>query len=287
MKAVKKSKRRLSFESLEARTMLAGNVTAALDGIGNLSLKGDSKNNVVTVAQASNGRWVVRGLLGTTINGKSVQTYGINGGIKANLGNGNDAIAVLRGEIFGELSIATGNGNDAVAVVKVDVGTLRVNTGAGNDVTFVNSVVAGFALPTALSSTTSGFGNAYISTGAGMDMTLISNLEANSTCVNTGAGTDFTGLINVQSTRLLSVKTGTEFDALGVVRSSAGSAKFDGGDRAANLFAGSKNLFGSESNNFSAKLKLDAIAAQVERLLSTAKTYLKSIPGIGSLPILR
>jgi hypothetical protein len=290
MKTKMQTNRSMSFERLEDRTMLAGNVAAAIDNSGNLKLTGDANNNIVALSQAANGKWVVKGLLGTTINGAAKRSFYVENGLKANLGNGNDGIAILKGEFYGNVCVNTGNGTDGVALVSLDVGrNLKVNTGNDSDAVFINNVQVGFMVSpessTAYGSVPEeGYGKATINTGSGMDISLISKLSAYSICIDTGSGLDMTGLISVCADYNLSVNTGSDFDTLGVVKSKAYTANFNGGGDPANLYASAKNSFGSESNNFNAKLNLDAIADQVEKMLNTAKVYLKSLPGIGNLP---
>lgn len=71
-KSRKKNQRRLRFEPLEGRAMLAGNVTVTLAGT-TLTLVGDaSANEVEITAGASVGEYVITGLNNTQINGPSL-----------------------------------------------------------------------------------------------------------------------------------------------------------------------------------------------------------------------
>src|SRR5262245_61665314 len=64
------SGRRLRFESLEDRTLMAGNVTAAVVN-GTLQITGDKSANVIQIQQGTgNGIRLVG--IGTTINGSSL-----------------------------------------------------------------------------------------------------------------------------------------------------------------------------------------------------------------------
>src|SRR5262245_5328671 len=61
--------RKLHFESLEGRALLAGNVTAAVTG-GDLIITGDAEaNSIVIVHGRGAGEYLVKGVDGTTING--------------------------------------------------------------------------------------------------------------------------------------------------------------------------------------------------------------------------
>ena len=80
-----------TFESLENRSMLAGNVTAAVDGGGNLTITGDAKANTIYIAETSSGGWRIQGL-STKINGhaKIFVTAPVTGNITVDMGDGND-----------------------------------------------------------------------------------------------------------------------------------------------------------------------------------------------------
>src|SRR4051812_41895446 len=54
--------RTLGVERLEGRAMLAGNVTAFVDGGGNLIVRGDNNDNAVLVQQTATGQYSVTGV---------------------------------------------------------------------------------------------------------------------------------------------------------------------------------------------------------------------------------
>src|SRR4051812_7605599 len=109
--------RRLGFESLEGRQLLAGNVIAGLDVNGNLVLTGDLANNAVMVTRAFfNGQVLVQGgrsnpsdpSTATTVNGQTTSlSFDTSGGIIANMGDGSDSVLVtnlgVQGSITGSL----------------------------------------------------------------------------------------------------------------------------------------------------------------------------------------
>src|SRR5262245_34086727 len=104
------AKKRLAFERLEDRAMLAGNVIAAVI-TGDLELSGDAAGNALQVWQVGAGTWKVQGI-GTTINGSfAIQTFtGVTGDIDAALDAGNNYIRVFTGNIPGSLNISSFDG---------------------------------------------------------------------------------------------------------------------------------------------------------------------------------
>lgn len=108
------------IESMEIRTLLAGNVLASLSN-GTLSLTGDDSANTVAVT-VSEGNVVVRGLSGTTINGAATDFVAVTGSstiagsLKISLGGGNDTAAVGAVTITGDLSFNGGSGDDVLGL---------------------------------------------------------------------------------------------------------------------------------------------------------------------------
>src|SRR3954469_7158413 len=98
MKNTRKPNRRaFTFEGLENRSMMAGNITAAVIG-GTLTLTGDATHNSVLVQQSGN-KWTVQGL-GTTINGTTtIKSFTGVQGLLADLKTGNDVIRVSNGTL--------------------------------------------------------------------------------------------------------------------------------------------------------------------------------------------
>jgi hypothetical protein len=90
--------RRCTFESLENRQLLAGNVTASINN-GNLTVKGDNLDNQIQFSAAG-----ITGLTGTTVNGSAAAfpLTGLTGRVKLDLKGGNDTVT---GTITGPLTI--------------------------------------------------------------------------------------------------------------------------------------------------------------------------------------
>src|SRR5215475_3680231 len=126
------SGRRLGFESLEDRTLMAGNVTAAVVN-GTLQITGDKSANVIQIQQApGNGIRLVG--VGTTINGSSAARVFGASDISLDMLGGNDSVtasSLATGALTGSL----GDGNDTVAFSNVISSKgLALLLGAGNDV---------------------------------------------------------------------------------------------------------------------------------------------------------
>lgn len=135
-------------ETLEARRVLTGNVTASYDAVNQLlTFTGDSANNEVSIRADVVDVPVVYGVNGTTINGAaSLDIISFTGGaltaIVVNSGGGADSITLdtpSNGISFpGSLTINGEDGNDTVNVgavngQPVDFGAFAVNGGAGDD----------------------------------------------------------------------------------------------------------------------------------------------------------
>ncbi len=167
--------RQFSVEKLEDRSLMAGNVTAAVQA-GVLVITGDASDNGVTVdyVQATNTYRVIgvtpSGGTATTINGldtsvpANIPTFtGVTKGININLNAGNDTLSFGSDTsstfvVVGDLNIDAGVGNDTVTIGRngnnaggaapieneVNVSkNLNVVMGVGNDtLTITNTTVA-------------------------------------------------------------------------------------------------------------------------------------------------
>jgi len=157
-----KSQRRASFETLEQRQLLAGDILINVAG-GNLMAQGDALDNKVMITAGSEaGSFVVTGLEGTTVHeegGAATNSVTVTGvrSIQAELGEGNDLIAVVGANLRGSILLRTGAGDDRVlmgtggdsaelegilpAEVSVNVGgSIRIATDGGNDEVSVDDV---------------------------------------------------------------------------------------------------------------------------------------------------
>ncbi|ADB14799.1 hypothetical protein Psta_0103 [Pirellula staleyi DSM 6068] len=141
--------RKLMFQNLEARSMMAGDVTAAVVG-GDLVLTGDNQDNAIVVKQFLGNQFLVAGLNAdgspTTINGQANQLFTFNGDLRVQLNGGDDVITLdkpqLLNPIFGvsttkfpgAVSVEGNNGNDKLILRDVSIReTLDVDMGNGDD----------------------------------------------------------------------------------------------------------------------------------------------------------
>jgi hypothetical protein len=156
----------LSFQTLENRQLMAGNVTASVTNH-NLVITGDNKDNAIQVVQTGNGAYEILSLDGSTkINGKSSKTFtGITGDVTISMKGGNDNVYIgqdlsgtptqfttlprnltvnmgdggnnfhLNGvTVSGKMSLTAGVGSDLADIFYSHIGYSNVNGGA-NDCT--------------------------------------------------------------------------------------------------------------------------------------------------------
>jgi hypothetical protein len=142
------------IEFLEARCMMAGNVTATQTGP-DLELVGDDLGNVISIRQSAPGAFAVFGE-DTTVNGSAasstpVEFTGVTGSISVRLHGGDDRLIMVQHDApidIGEgLIIETGDGNDHVQLASFRLFTtgsaLVVDLGTGNDGLVERSVIIG------------------------------------------------------------------------------------------------------------------------------------------------
>jgi hypothetical protein len=136
-----------AIECLEERTLLTGNVLAAVLPGGNLLVLGDSKANQIGIQSTSGGGLQISSLDGTTkINGTAgpFTANGVTGNVYIFMGQGNDVVQMgggtLTTNIPKNLLIATGNGNDMVHIASTAIGgSVSIFGGTGNDTMTVGS----------------------------------------------------------------------------------------------------------------------------------------------------
>lgn len=192
------------FERLEDRTLLAGDITAALTGSGDLVITGDPDDNQIQIEQFGGSVEVsgvgyveieiveltVTGLGGTSINGGPAdgsETFLVSGRVEINPKAGGDTVIVggtLPGpggitHIPGNLIINTLRGEDIVDVYDTWVhGNARIFTGRDGDEVDLRYV--GIS------------GNLLLDTDGGDDGVHTYNLlVAGNTAIDTGQGVDF------------------------------------------------------------------------------------------------
>ncbi len=135
MRQFSRKMKRQSFESLEDRLALAGNVTAALFS-GGLLVTGDNSANAILVEQIDVDSFRVTGL-GTRVNGSfsPQRVDGVVNGIGIDMRGGADAVTLRNLTVPGEgLGILLGDGNDALLMTRVTVlGACGIDGGSGSD----------------------------------------------------------------------------------------------------------------------------------------------------------
>lgn len=139
MKGKKKSVR--SFERLETREMMAGNVTASVIS-GDLLVNGDNSANLFQMTEVSGNRWKITGLGGTKINGKTqVTTQAVTRDVQIDAAGGNDNVTILNGSVPHILNVFGEDGNNVTTLQNVKVGYgLGVYGNDGNDTVVANNV---------------------------------------------------------------------------------------------------------------------------------------------------
>jgi hypothetical protein len=152
-KNTNRTNRKLTFQTLESRQLMAGNVAVSVVG-GDLRITGDDSANDIAVFQTMQqghvipGSYYVSGLNGTTINGNQGGFYftGVNRDFNINMGQGDDHLAM--GFVSGfdpslsnanfivprNLSVTMGNGNNNLEVKGITVGNnTSILAGSGNN----------------------------------------------------------------------------------------------------------------------------------------------------------
>jgi len=154
-RTTKFQRRRLFLEGLESRAMLAGNVTAAVNG-NTLFVTGDNGDNNVVIQQTGADRFTVVGVSGsaTTVNGKAegiVFTGNSVRNFEIDLRGGNDTLGISNDSAYlDDLSaeLAAGGGASVTASATTSSAlTLRgyanIHGGSGDDAIAVNLVATG------------------------------------------------------------------------------------------------------------------------------------------------
>jgi len=133
------SGRLVCFETLESRSLLAGNVMVAVNS-GELDITGDNANNSIQVTQLTSGQWKVTGIATKINNGSSPfitdSADPVTGNIQIQLSGGSDTVNVSHGTVPGALLIDADDnpptmfdGNDIVQVSNITTGLDTLGTG--------------------------------------------------------------------------------------------------------------------------------------------------------------
>jgi hypothetical protein len=227
--------------------MMAGNVAVNVTG-GDLVLTGDNAGNIVEIRQVQlndapiPGRFLIRGLNGTTINGQVSQVFqNVNDDFRFNLNGGNDRVTLGQGtsvesfQVPDDLTINGGNGSDIVILDRITVGDdATLLTGAGVDFVNVNARIGRDGVDF-------GANDLFLDTGAnadyaridhttiGRNLTIVTGGDnftdvvdllhteiGNDTFLNTGAGADVVNIFSVRFNDDLTVVTGAGQDDVNI-----------------------------------------------------------------------
>jgi len=261
MKGKNKSVR--SFERLETRELMAGNVTASVTS-GSLNVTGDNAANMLQMTEVSGNRWEITGLAGTKINGKSQVTTGpVSQDVQVDLGGGNDNVTIQNGSVPHILNVFGDDGNNMTTLHNVKVGYgLGVYGNDGNDTVVASNVnvqaIGGiyysvFALGDGNNTVVANNLRARdmrVYTGSGMDSVTVTNStlqSGSSLTLDTGDGRDAVSLSKVKTDTLSVDVGGGNMDSVTSVKSTAGTATFADTDGTNGIIAGVGNNFGSQT----------------------------------------
>jgi len=240
----RQQQKKRSFETLERRSMMAGNVTAAVVA-GNLTITGDDTANIVTLREiGSSGKWEISGYK-TSINGSapSVVTAPVTGNITIDLNGGADNLTVRSGNVPGHLYITMGDGNDTATLANLQIGTyLHFEGNDGNDTIAVHNVQVSDPTFAYFSSIDMQDGNdtavinnftdqdLELTMGSGNDHLAMTNCTFlggpfQRLTIDTGDGAD-TAMLKHDTTGPLSVNVGLGKNSLDVMKCTADAASF-------------------------------------------------------------
>lgn len=124
------------FETLERRQLLAGNVLVVGGENFTATITGDKKANSIQINLSGLDGYLIRGLGGTKINGRSevLLKSSTSAFFNISMGKGNDSVSIVGPVNTQSVSILTGDGNDRVTLSDVShFGDLNIATGKGKD----------------------------------------------------------------------------------------------------------------------------------------------------------
>jgi hypothetical protein len=133
-----------NVDPLEGRVLLAGNVTASVQG-GDLIIRGDSQDNVVTIKSAGAGKVRIAGADDTEVNGRASVVLSLAGNLIIRMQPGGQDNISLQGplEIAGDLRAQFGKGDFFVegtsGAVTID-GNLDAHSSSDGNITARNEV---------------------------------------------------------------------------------------------------------------------------------------------------
>lgn len=198
------------LEPLEARQMLAGNVTAVVNGAGDLIVNGDASANAISVAVDSLGDVTVTGHDDTQVDTSGIDRA-VSGDIVIRLRGGDDWVTIDNELATADVRVSGSGGNDTLTV-EGTANSVRMLGGSGDD--FISMVAA------TNSATMRGFtgndhlwvnpigdiGSLYMRSFKGDDsVTVIAHFEIADMTVLTDAGNDTITLNDVGASGIIEV----------------------------------------------------------------------------------
>ena len=207
--------RKLSLQTLEDRTMFAGNVLASLVGT-HLDISGDALGNQVDIAEIAPNTIQVTGLAGTTVNGAPMQIFAASliEDVSVQSGDGSDRIVIhdlsLTDTPNGNLKVFTSAQDDQVFMRRVTTSeSIEIDTGDHND------IVRAFQVGTD--------GTWATMSGNGHDRVAMRTVAAKEMTVRTMDGNDRVKIVDGTIGKDLSVNTDTENDTVKIDHVVAGN----------------------------------------------------------------
>lgn len=220
-KRLKSRRRPVSYQPLEERKMLAGDVSVFVNDA-TLFVRGDAADNQIQIVRDEFGDVVVSGQ-GTTINGGMDEfrfdtQEGRLDGLRVHLGRGDDAVFVEDLNISGRAVVYGGAGDDSVGLYQNNIaGNLLIQTSRGDDLISVDEVNVGGNLVVfslngddfiGIDASAVG-GQTIVVTGHGHDDVAIANsMHRGDAFVLTQWGDDFVGTSNVVVDGRVTLATG-------------------------------------------------------------------------------
>ncbi len=222
-----------SFDCLESRTVLAGNVIISTK-TGILSILGDSAANELRVESTAPGSITITALNGTTLNGgagpltltnftknlsvrlnggdDSLELIGlqVNRQATIDLGAGNNTLVISDTDFAKEFTIRSGNGNDDLSLTDVTLDKqFLIFTNGGDDSIRLEDVT--------------GLKGAQFHTGAGADsIDIIGTSFLKSVGIHAGAGNDQINLVDTVFGTGSQIQGGPGNDSLGTDNANLG-----------------------------------------------------------------
>ena len=130
-------------QSLEQRQLLAGNVVAAINGAGDLSIVGDNNGNEINVEINVSGDVTVTGLNGTTVDDSQLVGSEVTGDVSIDLRDGDNVLDLTSttNTFLEDVRIRTGSGADEITVEDIRAsGGFVLSSGDGDDVVVVENL---------------------------------------------------------------------------------------------------------------------------------------------------